>query len=104
MNGSGPRWSGVLALTALLLGCATPQPPTWTRLGDGPTYTVGRTRVHILPQADVERACRSLGARPASRSVVMGCYHASTDTLYAVPDVWVLLHEFKHRDDGAWHP
>lgn len=86
----------------LVAGCATPQPPAWLGLGSGPVYRLGAVTVEVRSQPEVERRCVTLGAR-AQRGRIQGCYHAASGTIYTVPDVWVLLHEWRHHEEGAWH-
>lgn len=78
---------------------------TETRMPDGSTgYRVGDLTVVVADAETVDRECRFQGVALFHPSVqVRGCYLRATKRIYSLPDAFVLLHEFKHHFDGAFH-
>jgi hypothetical protein len=106
-----PRHSGLSRLAAAfvlalaLSGCATQggylstgQPPL-----DGDTYKVGPITVMIRLQPDVESICKLRGAKVSTTVRIYGCYVPADKMIVSTADHHVLLHEFKHHFEGAYH-
>lgn len=82
-----------LALALLLAGCAA----------QSKTMELGKLRVVIASQDEVERNCRAWSASTPTRYRILGCWVSHQNTVYSVDDIEVLLHELKHVEEGAWH-
>jgi predicted small secreted protein len=93
-----------LATAALLSACATPAGvgPQVVRLGAEP-YGVGALHIWIRPQAEVEVLCRMAWPGLPRDQRVLGCYVEETQTIVAIDDAWVVMHELKHFFEGRWH-
>ena len=64
---------------------------------------LGKLRVVIASQDEVERNCRAWSASTPMRYRILGCWVSHQNTVYSVDDIEVLLHELKHVEEGAWH-
>jgi hypothetical protein len=100
------RLAGALVLAVALAGCATQGEYLSTgqaEHGDD-AYKVGPITVMIRPQPDVELFCKVRGGAKVSTTVrIHGCYMPADKTIVSTPDYHVLLHEFKHHFEGAYH-
>jgi hypothetical protein len=96
----------VAAIVALALsGCATQGGHLSTGQAplEGDTYKVGPITVLIRPQPDVELMCKLRGAKVRATVRIHGCYVPADKTIVSTADHHVLLHEFKHHFEGAYH-
>lgn len=104
---SGPgRLAGAFVLALALSGCATHGEylSTGTAAREDDTYKVGPITVLIRPQPEVELLCKLRGGAKVSPTVrIRGCYMQADKTIVSIPDHSVLLHEFKHHFEGAYH-
>ena len=107
-----PRQSGLsrpaaaFVLALMLSGCATHGEYLSTGQAslDGDTYKVGPITILIRPQPDVEVLCKLRGGAKVSATVrIYGCYMPADKTIVSTPNYHVLLHEFKHHFEGAYH-
>ena len=99
------RSSLLVATSIFLAGCATaPGTPArgFEELGAGPAFKLGGLTVLVAAPAEVEWACRELGAKPPPGRRVLGCYSAIHQTLVTSENFWILLHEFKHVLEPTW--
>lgn len=69
----------------------------------GETYKVGPITVLIRPQPDVELICKLRGAKAPTTARIHGCYVPADKMIVSIADPYVLLHEFRHHFEGAWH-
>lgn len=99
------RLAGAVILTLALSGCATqggylstgqPHP-------GGDTYKVGPITVLIRPQPDVELICKLRGAKVPTTVRIHGCYVPADKMIVSTANHQVLLHEFRHHFEGAYH-
>src|SRR5260370_23304196 len=88
------RAIGLLALVALLGGCAGLHPEALP--GSAP-YSIGPYHVVIESQERVDVDCFE-GRRPGAET--FACYKPWNRTIYSIPDPYVLAHEFKHALEG----
>lgn len=72
-----------------------------TQLGRSP-YQIGPVTVVIRPQPEVERICRLRSSHTVD-GPVHGCYVPADQLIVSTADPYVLMHEFKHYFEGAWH-
>jgi hypothetical protein len=94
-----------IGLALVSTGCATQDPylsTGQTQLGNSP-HQVGPVTVVIRPQAEVEKSCRLLSPQSAPVGRIHGCYVRADRTIISTADPYVLMHEFKHYFEGAWH-
>lgn len=106
-----PRHSGLSRLAAAfvlalaLSGCATQGGylSTGQALLEGDTYKVGPITVLIRPQPDVELICKLRGAKVPTTVRIHGCYVPADKMIVSIANYHVLLHEFKHHFEGAYH-
>jgi hypothetical protein len=73
-----------------------------TQLGQSP-HQIGPVTVVIRPQPEVEMICRLRSAQAAPAGRVHGCYVPADRMIISTADPYVLMHEFKHYFEGAWH-
>jgi hypothetical protein len=102
------RLAAVIVLALALSGCATHASQggylsTGQALLDGDTYKVGPITVLIRPQPDVELICKLRGARVSTTVRIYGCYVPDDKMIVSTANHHVLLHEFKHHFEGAYH-
>lgn len=86
-------------------GCASHAPYLSTgqaQLGESPHH-IGPVTVVIRPQPEVELICRLRSPHIAPGGRVHGCYVPADRLIVSTADPNVLLHEFKHFFEGAWH-
>jgi len=69
----------------------------------GTAYEVGPITVLIRPQPEVEQICLLRGAKLSTTARIYGCYVPGAKLIVSTADPYVLLHEFKHHFEGAWH-
>lgn len=94
----------LLATVLLITGCAEQTHLSANQLGLGrEPYRIGPLTVWIRPQPEVEMLCRLRSPGLAKDRRVNGCYLPNEQTIIAVEDPYVLLHELKHHLEGAWH-
>jgi hypothetical protein len=94
-----------LGLALVSTGCAGHGPylsTGQTQLGQSP-HQIGPVTVVIRPQAEVEMLCRLRSAHAAPAGRVHGCYVPADRMIVSTADPYVLMHEFKHYFEGAWH-
>ena len=94
-----------VGLALLSTGCASHAPYLSTeqaRLGESP-YQIGPVTVVIRPQPEVEMICRLRSHQAAPAGRIHGCYVPADRMIVSTADPNVLLHEFKHYFEGAWH-
>ena len=88
-------------------GCSTTESaakPDAGSLSHNDFYRVGPLRVLLRPQPEVEFMCRlqtEQQATPSGR--ILGCYVPRERAIISTPDAQVLVHEFKHYFEGAFH-
>ena len=70
-----------------------------TGLGKSP-YQIGPVTVLLRSQPEVELISAG-GSAPMGR--IHGCYVPANNMIVSTADPYVLMHEFKHYFDGAWH-
>lgn len=86
--------------TLFAVGCtAIRYDRTWQNTGY-PWPVPQNIRVVIADVNTVDVACRKLGVRTLPGNVVQGCYDSTTQTLYSIPDLEILLHELRHIWNG----
>jgi hypothetical protein len=97
-------------LALALSGCATEVAYLSTgpsqrepRTFGGQSYEVGPVTVLIRPQQEVEMICLLRGGRVSATARIHGCYVSGERLIVSTADPYVLLHEFKHHFEGAWH-
>jgi len=73
-----------------------------TQLGQSP-HQVGPVTVVIRPQPEVEMICRLRSPHRAPDGRIHGCYVPADRMIVSTADPYVLMHEFKHYFEGAWH-
>jgi hypothetical protein len=73
-----------------------------TQLGQSP-HQIGPVTVVIRPQAEVDMICRLRGSQSGPSGRVHGCYVPADKMIVSTADPYVLMHEFKHYFEGAWH-
>ena len=99
-----PVMAGI-GLTLLATGCAG----QGAYLNAGPThlgkspYEIGPVTVVIRPQPEVEMICRLRSSHKALNGRIHGCYVPADKLIVSTADPYVLMHEFKHYFEGAWH-
>ena len=105
----GTHWvRSVMAGIGLVLvstGCASHSPylsTGQTQLGQSP-HQIGPVTVVIRPQPEVEMICRLRSAQRAPGGRIHGCYVPADRMIISTADPYVLMHEFKHYFEGAWH-
>ena len=94
-----------IGLALVSTGCASQGPylsTGQTRLGRSP-HQIGPVTVVIRPQAEVEMICRLRSPHTAPGGRIHGCYVPADKMIVSTADPNVLLHEFKHYFEGAWH-
>jgi len=94
-----------LALVLLSSGCAGHAPylnTGQTHVGRSP-HQIGPVTVAIRPQPEVELICRLRGAQAGPGGRIHGCYVPADRMIVSTADPYVLMHEFKHYFEGAWH-
>lgn len=94
-----------LGLALVFTGCASHGPylsTGQTQLGQSP-HQVGPVTVVIRPQPEVEMICRLRSAHKAIGGRIHGCYVPADRMIVSTADPYVLMHEFKHYFEGAWH-
>jgi hypothetical protein len=94
-----------LGLALVSTGCASHGPylsTGQTQLGQSP-HQIGPVTVVIRPQAEVEMICRLRSPHTAPDGRIHGCYVPADKMIVSTADPNVLLHEFKHYFEGAWH-
>ena len=70
----------------------------------GQSYKVGPITVLIRPQPEVQLICLLRGGKPSTATArINGCYVPSDKLIVSTADPYVLLHEFKHHFEDAWH-
>ena len=99
------RLAAAFVLALALSGCATKGGYLSTGQAqlDGNTYKVGPITVLIRPQPDVELICKLRGAKVPTTVRIYGCYVPADKMIVSTADHHVLLHEFKHHFEGAYH-
>lgn len=99
------RLAGAFILVLALSGCATQGGylSTGQAHPGGDTYKVGPITVLIRPQPDVELICKLRGAKVATTVRIHGCYVPADKMIVSTANHQVLLHEFKHHFEGAYH-
>jgi hypothetical protein len=104
------RLAAAFTLALALSGCATqgaflstgPAQRDRDAFG-GRSYEVGPVTVLIRPQPEVELICLSRGGKVSATARIHGCYVPGDNLIVSTADPYVLLHEFKHHFEGAWH-
>jgi hypothetical protein len=94
-----------VGLALVSTGCASQGPylsTGQTQLGGSP-HQIGPVTVVIRPQAEVEMICRLRSPQSAPAGRVHGCYVPADRMIISTADPYVLMHEFKHYFEGAWH-
>jgi len=94
-----------IGLALVSTGCASQGPylsTGQTQLGQSP-HQVGPVTVVIRPQAEVEMICRLRSPHTAPGGRSHGCYVPADKMIGSTADPNVLMHEFKHYFEGAWH-
>jgi hypothetical protein len=98
------RCRALLALALLVSGCAGRQDLGPASQPAGRTsYRVGPLHVLIRPQQEVEMICRLRALGNIREGRVQGCYVPEDNMIVSTPDPYVLLHEFRHFFEGAFH-
>ena len=69
----------------------------------GQSYEVGPVTVLIRPQPEVEMICLLRGGKVSATARIHGCYVPGERLIVSTADPYVLLHEFRHHFEGAWH-
>ena len=103
-NGIRAMIAGI-GLALVSTGCASHGPylsTGQTQLGSSP-HQIGPVTVVIRPQPEVEMICRLRSPQAARTGRIHGCYVPADKMIVATPDPYVLMHEFKHHFEGAWH-
>ena len=94
-----------IGLALVSTGCASHGP--YLGAGTDPARqlpaSVGPVTVVIRPQPEVEMICRLRSPQAARTGRIHGCYVPADKMIVATPDPYVLMHEFKHHFEGAWH-
>lgn len=105
----GTHWvRSVMAGIGLVLvstGCSSRGPylsTGQTQLGQSP-HQIGPVTVVIRPQPEVEMICRLRSAQRVPGGRIHGCYVPADRMIISTADPYVLMHEFKHYFEGAWH-
>lgn len=94
----------LLAAVMLVAGCAEQTYLSANQLGLGrEPYRIGSLTVWIRPQPEVEFLCRLRSPGIPQNHRVNGCHLPNEQTIIAVEDPYVLLHELRHYFEGAWH-
>lgn len=94
-----------VGLALVSTGCASQGPylsTGSTQLGSSP-HQVGPVTVVIRPQPEVEMICRLRSPQAAPVGRIHGCYVPADRMIISTADPYVLMHEFKHHFEGAWH-
>lgn len=94
-----------IGLALVSTGCASQGPylsTGQTQLGQSP-HQIGPVTVVIRPQAEVEMICRLRSPHTAPDGRIHGCYVPADKMIVSTADPNVLMHEFKHYFEGAWH-
>ena len=94
-----------IGLAVVSTGCASQGPylsTGQTQLGQS-THQIGPVTVVIRPQAEVEMICRLRSPHTAPSGRIHGCYVPADKMIVSTADPHVLMHEFKHYFEGAWH-
>lgn len=94
-----------VGLALVSTGCASHGPylsTGQTQLGTSP-HQIGPVTVVIRPQSEVEMICRLRSPLSAPAGRIHGCYVPTDQTIISTADPYVLMHEFKHYFEGAWH-
>jgi hypothetical protein len=94
-----------LGLALVSTGCASHGPylsTGQTQLGQSP-HQIGPVTVVIRPQPEVEMICRLRSTHKATNGRIHGCYVPADKMIVSTADPYVLMHEFKHYFEGAWH-
>jgi len=97
--------TAAIGLALVSTGCASPGPYLSTgqiQLGHAP-YQIGPVTVVIRPQPEVEMICRLRSPHTAPAGRIHGCYVPADRMIVSTADPYVLMHEFKHHFEGAWH-
>jgi hypothetical protein len=103
-NGIRSVMAGI-GLMLVSTGCASQGPylsTGQTQLGRSP-HQIGPVTVVIRPQPEVEMICRLRSPHMAPDGRIHGCYVPADKMIVSTADPNVLLHEFKHYFEGAWH-
>jgi hypothetical protein len=94
-----------LGLALVSTGCAAHAPylsTEQTQVGQSP-HQIGPLTVVIRPQPEVEMICRLRSNQQATAGRIHGCYVPADRMIVSTADPYVLMHEFKHYFEGAWH-
>jgi hypothetical protein len=94
-----------IGLALVSTGCASQGPylsTGQTQLGQSP-HQIGPVTVVIRPQPEVEMICRLRSPHTALGGRIHGCYVPDDKMIVSTADPHVLMHEFKHYFEGAWH-
>ena len=94
-----------IGLALVFTGCASHGPylsTGQTQLGGSP-HQIGPVTVVIRPQPEVEMICRLRSPQSAPAGRIHGCYVPADRMIISIADPYVLMHEFKHHFEGAWH-
>ena len=94
-----------IGLALVSTGCASHGPylsTEQTKLGGSP-HQIGPVTVVIRPQPEVEMICRLRSPNSAPAGRIHGCYVPADRMIISTADPYVLMHEFKHHFEGAWH-
>lgn len=94
-----------IGLAVVSTGCASHGPylsTGQTHVGQSP-HQIGPVTVVIRPQPEVEMICRLRSAHVVPGGRVHGCYVPVDKMIVSTEDPYVLMHEFKHYFEGAWH-
>ena len=94
-----------VGLALAFTGCASHGPylsTDQTQLSGSP-YQIGPVTVVIRPQPEVEMICRLRTPQSAPAGRIHGCYVPADRMIISTADPYVLMHEFKHHFEGAWH-
>jgi hypothetical protein len=99
------RLAAAFVLALALSGCATQGGYLSTGQAHvgGDAYKVGPITVLIRPQPDVELICKLRGAKVSTTVRIYGCYVPADKMIVSVANHQVLLHEFTHHFEGAFH-
>lgn len=109
VGGMGTHWVRLvmagIGLVLVSTGCSSHGPylsTGQTQLGQSP-HQIGPVTVVIRPQPEVEMICRLRSAQRAPGGRIHGCYVPADRMIISTADPYVLMHEFKHYFEGAWH-
>jgi hypothetical protein len=95
-----------IGLALVSTGCASQAGPYLStgqsQLGQSP-HQIGPVTVVIRPQPEVEMICRLRSPQTAPPGRIHGCYVPADRMIVSTADPYVLMHEFKHHFEGAWH-